>query len=77
MSIDILPLTQRELEVYDLLMKGYKQIDIADKLIVEMSTIHSHIMNILVKKLCHSRYELMAKRIKELEDEIDLLKQST
>jgi len=69
-------LTNREQEIYNYLMRGMSYADIADKLIIEKSTAATHVYKIFFKKLVNSRYELMAQRISELEEEIENLKRT-
>lgn len=63
-------LTNREQEVYKYLLQGMSYNDMARKMIVEKSTVITYIMHLFLKKEVSSRYELMAKRIKELENKI-------
>ena len=67
-------LSPREYEVYKLLLLGLSYIDIARRLIVEKSTIFTHVFHIYSKLECNSRTELMGRRILELEDEIKNMK---
>ena len=67
-------LTNREQEVYKYLLQGLSYIDIANKLVVEKSTIITHIMHVYMKKMVGNRAELMAQRIKELEEKVKELK---
>ena len=67
-------LTPRELEIYKYLLRGTDYYSIADILGVERSTIATHVLHIFGKKLANSRQELMARRIEELENEIEELK---
>lgn len=76
MSLTEDKLTGREIEVYKYLLKGLDYYTIADYLGVKRSTIASHILNIFTKKLANSRQELMARRIEELEEEVEDLKRS-
>jgi two-component system, NarL family, response regulator LiaR len=45
------PLTERELEILDLIVAGYSNSDIADKLYITVGTVKTHVRNIL-NKLC-------------------------
>lgn len=67
-------LSPREYEVYKLLIEGLTYIEMARRLIVEKSTIFTHVLHIYNKLECNSRIELMGRRIKELEDEIRRIK---
>lgn len=58
-------LTQRELEVLHLLVEGHSMKQVAGKLIVEISTIDTHIRNIYTKLHVWNRATLVAKAIKE------------
>lgn len=51
--IEIEPLTERELEVLQLIVDGHRNSVIADKLYISPDTVKSHVRNIL-KKLCAS-----------------------
>ena len=61
-------LTKREQEVYSYLLHGLSYSDMEEKMGVAKSTIVTYVMNIFLKKMVSSRYELMAERIKELEN---------
>lgn len=67
-------LTKREKEIYDLMMEGYTRKEIADKLIIADCTVCTHFLHIFEKYLVSSRTELMALRIKELEDTIQRMR---
>ena len=54
-----LALTIREKEILRLLAEGYSNKEIAEKLIVSPSTIHSHRSNLMRKLNLSSRYELI------------------
>lgn len=69
-------LTDRELEIYNYLLKGLDYYSIADALNVKRSTIVTHILHVFGKKLVSSRSELMARRITELEKEVEELKRT-
>ena len=66
-------LTKKEQEIYGYLMEGKNKKQIADYLIVSASTVNTHIANILWKTKAHSKIELMARRIKELEELVNEL----
>lgn len=53
-------LTERELEVLDLLANGTSTRDIADLLFISVSTVRSHIQSILSKLEAHSKLEAVA-----------------
>lgn len=67
-------LTNREQEVYRYLLQGMSYNDMAREMVVEKTTVMTYIMHLFLKKEVNSRYELMAKRIKELENKIKELK---
>ena len=52
-------LTAREREVLHLLVEGYSNKEIADKLVLSASTVHTHRGNIMKKLNLSSRHELM------------------
>jgi DNA-binding NarL/FixJ family response regulator len=49
--IEAYPLTERELEVLQLIVEGFSNADIADKLYITVGTVKTHVRNIL-NKLC-------------------------
>jgi LuxR family maltose regulon positive regulatory protein len=55
------PLSNREMEVMRLLVTDLTTPEIADELIVSVSTVRSHIKNIYAKLDVHSRYEAVSK----------------
>lgn len=63
-------LTPREEEVYRYLLKGLDYYSIGELMGIGKPTLVTHIMHIFEKKLVSNRYELLALRIKELENEI-------
>ena len=65
------PLTAREQEIYELLLKGMTYLEIARRLIIEECTVITHISHIYEKMECHSRIGLMKRRIEELEQELE------
>lgn len=67
-------LSPRELEIYKYLLKGLDYYSIADELGVQKSTIKTHILHLYNKLLVNSRQELLIQRIKELEQEIEMLR---
>lgn len=54
-------LTRREQEILDLLSKGYRYKEIADKLYVSLETVRTHIRNIYEKLQVNSRAEALRK----------------
>lgn len=67
-------LTARELDVLELIYKGHPLNNIGEMLGVTRNTIATHIAHILQKTGADNQYELMAKRIAELEQEIENLR---
>ena len=67
-------LTQSEYNVYKLLVSGYTYKDIALTLVIEPCTVTTHVIHIYQKFNVNSRSELMAMRIKELEDIINKMR---
>lgn len=67
-------LTPSEYNVYRLLVNGYTYKDIANVLIIAPCTVTTHVINIYQKFNVSSRNELMAMRIKELEEVIQKMK---
>lgn len=63
-------LSNREQQVVELLLEGLSYVDIARRLVVERSTIVTHILHIFEKLDITNRWQLMAIRIHELEDEV-------
>ena len=55
------PLTRREREVLRLLLRGLSSIEIADELIVGVSTVRTHIKRIYSKLDVHNRHEVIAR----------------
>ncbi len=64
-----LNLSNREYEVLKLLTKGYSNADIADHLFLSVSTIKTHVSNLLLKMNVKSRTQAIekAKRLKIVE----------
>ena len=69
-------LTNKEQEVYRYLLQGLSYLDISDKLNVKRTTTVDYITNVYAKKLVNNRAELMAERIKELEQEVKELRRN-
>jgi DNA-binding CsgD family transcriptional regulator len=67
-------LTPSEYNVYRLLVNGYTYKDIASLLIIAPCTVTTHVISIYQKFNVNSRSELMAMRIKELEEVISKMK---
>jgi LuxR family maltose regulon positive regulatory protein len=51
------PLSKRELQVLRLMAAGLSSLEIAEELVIAVSTVRSHIKNIYGKLNVHSRYE--------------------
>lgn len=77
MRIRYIDLSPREEEVYTLILQGRNNYDIADLLTVSKYTVATHVANILNKKCCSSKVELLVERIKELEDVVSELRNNT
>lgn len=58
-------LTERELETLQLIVDGYQNQEIADKLFISISTAKAHVHNILQKLYCKSRAQATRLAIKE------------
>ncbi|NLZ73924.1 MAG: helix-turn-helix transcriptional regulator [Bacteroidales bacterium] len=54
-------ITERENDVIVLLLKGYSYAKIAETLVISISTVRTHVMNIYKKVGVNSRYELLNK----------------
>jgi DNA-binding NarL/FixJ family response regulator len=67
-------LTASEYNVYKLLVKGYPYKEIASTLVIAPCTVTTHVIGIYQKFNVNSRSELMAMRIKELEDIINKMR---
>ena len=63
-------LTRREKEVLALMLKGFSCKRIAEEMNIAMSTTLQYRSNVLLENCCDSVSELLAMRIKELEDEL-------
>ncbi|MES2380296.1 MAG: response regulator transcription factor [Bacteroidota bacterium] len=57
-------LTKRELELLELLSKGYRYKEIADKLFISQDTVRTHIRNIYIKLQVNSKIEAINKVFK-------------
>lgn len=60
-AIKMLGISKREFEVLELIAEGLSNQDIADRLFVSMSTIKTHVSNILAKLGASRRTEAIAK----------------
>lgn len=67
-------LTTSEYNVYKLLVNGYTYKDIALTLVIEPCTVTTHVISIYQKFNVNSRSELMAMRIRELEDIVNKMR---
>ena len=65
MQDNIYGLTDRELETLQLIVDGYQNQEIAEKLIISISTAKAHVHNILQKLYCKSRAQATRLAIKE------------
>jgi DNA-binding CsgD family transcriptional regulator len=54
------PLTEREREIYEMLLEGCANGEIATQLTVSIHTVRFHVANILSKFRVASRYQLLA-----------------
>lgn len=66
-------LTPKEEEIYILMLNGLKPQEIADRLVLARCTVATHIAHIFQKKGVYSTQELLAEKIRELEEQIKLL----
>jgi DNA-binding NarL/FixJ family response regulator len=64
----IASLTRREHEVLELLTHGYRQKEIADRLVIAPRTVATHVQHILGKLKVHSRAEAVAVALREQAD---------
>lgn len=64
-------LTRREREVLSLMLKGFSCKRIAEELNISITTVLGYRSNVLLANCCESISELLAMRIKELEDELE------
>lgn len=60
-QIQLLKLTKRELEVLQLMAKGYRNVDIAKNLFLSVSTIKSHVSSLLAKMDVQNRVQAIKK----------------
>ena len=67
-------LTRREREVLALMLKGFSCKRIAEELNISITTVLGYRSNVLLANCCESVSELLAMRIKELEDELEEVK---
>jgi DNA-binding NarL/FixJ family response regulator len=58
-------LTEREKEVFEFMIKGFGDKEIAKNLFISVTTVRSHIDNIFMKKGVSSRRELIIKILGE------------
>ena len=63
-------LTRREREVLALMLKGFSCKRISEEMNIAISTTLQYRSNVLLENCCDSVSELLAMRIKELEDEL-------
>ena len=63
-------LTRREKEVLALMLKGFSCKRISEEMNIAISTTRQYRSNVLLENCCDSVSELLAMRIKELEDEL-------
>ena len=63
--------TDAEKRIVDLMYKGFKQKEIADKLFIARTTVQTHTNNIFRKLKVHNINQFLALRILELETEIE------
>ena len=64
-------LTRREKEVLALMLKGFSCKRISEEMNIAISTTLQYRSNVLLENCCDSVSELLAMRIKELEDELN------
>ena len=67
---NLLTLTQQENKVYNLLLEGYNQKEIAKVLMCSEFTVATHKQNIYEKKFVNSIQQLLADEIKRLKQEM-------
>ena len=67
-------LTRREREVLALMLKGFSCKRIAEELNISITTVLGYRSNVLLANCCESISELLAMRIKELEEELEEIK---
>lgn len=66
-------LTKREQEVLDCLMDGLSYTETAEKLVLSIKTIKTHVISIFRKKDINSLQQLLVKEYKRLLDRSDLV----
>lgn len=66
-------LTKRESDIYDQVMLGYSNIELADMFCMGKTSMARHLGRIYAKKGCNTRAELMAQEIMRLCNEIRLM----
>ena len=59
------PCTEREEEILDLLMAGFSYEKISERLVIQMTTLKTHVNNIFQKRGYHSLQELLVKEYKK------------
>ena len=67
-------LSSREIEVKDLMLQGYTNLQIANILKISMHTVKTHISNVYQKSGVNCRMELAWKEICMLRKQIEILK---
>lgn len=60
-KLSSLGLTQREIEILELIIRGHRNKDIALSLAIAEKTVRNHLSNILVKTKCKNRLNLITK----------------
>ena len=70
-------LTRREKEVLALMLKGFSCKRISEEMNIAISTTLQYRSNVLLENCCDSVSELLAMRIKELEDELKEIKDAS
>ena len=68
--MEIRGLTKREREVLNLMLKGFSCKRISEEMNIAISTTLQYRSKVLLENCCDSVSELLAMRIKELEDEL-------
>ena len=72
--MEISGLTKRERELLSLMLKGFSCKRISEEMNSAISTTLQYRSNVLLENCCDSVSELLAMRIKELEDELKEIK---
>ncbi|MCB2207821.1 MAG: response regulator transcription factor [Bacteroidetes bacterium] len=62
---DVFQLTQREIEILNLLVEGFDNQAIADKLFISIQTVRNHIRHIYEKLQVHTKSQAVVKAIRE------------